>query len=405
MDDKIIIRIGVLGGGQLGRMMSIAGRNINIEIIPLDPKGISSPAGQVSESAVKGSFKDADKINELAKKLCQPGDENKNIRRVITVEIEHVDCDAMESIQSKDIPIYPSPATIRLIQDKYLQKEHMKNSNLNIPTSAFCVISNVEDGKKFGRKYGYPFMLKARTDAYDGKGNYVVKDVNDVENGVNALKPATLYAESWCDFDREIAVMVLRGKDTDEPIRAYPVVEFSARDSICRTTLCPAQISEEMKVRAVQIAKNVIKALPKGAVGVFGVELFAMKDGTVYYNEVAPRPHNSGHYTIEACNCSQFEAHIRAVTGLPLPKDLSLCVGASIMVNTVGLRAKEYFSRLVNIEGATGHWYGKDIVRVGRKMGHVTICSSNITTLRNKLIPVKDILDESDGFPQLSRYS
>ena len=408
------IRVGVLGGGQLGRMMAIAGHNINVEVIPLDPKGLASPAGQVASSCVHGSFKDQEKIKILAEKMYQPGDESKRIKRVMTVEIEHVNCDAMDAIQSSEnIPIYPSPATVRLIQDKYVQKDHMRKSTLNIPTSDFQVINNVEDGKSFGTTYGYPYMLKARTDAYDGKGNYVVKNEQDVENGINDLSPATLYAESWCDFDREIAVMVLRGRDdaldtivvnsesgeNSGLIAAYPVVEFSAKDSICRTTLCPAQISKETEKKAIETAMNVIRALPKGAVGVFGVELFAMKDGSVLYNEVAPRPHNSGHYTIEACQCSQFEAHLRAVTGLPFPKDLSQRVGVSIMVNTVGLKSEEYFSRLIDIEGAAGHWYGKDASRLGRKMGHVTICNSTISKLNECLLPVKDILDESNGFP------
>ena len=159
-------RLGVLGGGQLGRMMAIAGHNINVEVIPLDPKGLASPAGLVASSCVQGSFKDQEKIKILAEKMYQPGDESKRIKRVMTVEIEHVNCDAMDAIQSSEnIPIYPSPATVRLIQDKYVQKDHMRKSTLNIPTSDFQVINNVEDGKSFGTTYGYPYMLKARTDA------------------------------------------------------------------------------------------------------------------------------------------------------------------------------------------------------------------------------------------------
>ena len=406
------ICVGVLGGGQLGRMMAIAGHNINVDVIPLDPKGAMSPAGQVSTCAIKGSFKEPAKIQLLAQQL-KKNESNGAVKSVMTVEIEHVNCDAMDAIQkSENVAIYPSPATVRLIQDKYLQKKHMETSSYDIPTSEFSVIENVEDGYAFGEKHGYPYMLKARTDAYDGKGNYVVNSPREVENGFNALSPASLYAESWCKFDREIAVMVLRGRDDADDamvdpesgvrsglVAAYPVVEFSAKDSICRTTLCPAQISKETERKAIDVAINVIRALPKGAVGVFGVELFAMKDGSVLYNEVAPRPHNSGHYTIEACQCSQFEAHLRAITGLPFPKTLSQRVGASIMINTVGLKSRETFARLIDVEGAAGHWYGKDAPRVGRKMGHVTICNSSISELNKSLIAVKDILDESDAFP------
>ena len=386
------IRVGVLGGGQLGRMMSIAGHNIDIEVIPLDPKGILSPAGQVSISAITGSFKDGNKINELVKKLYKPGDDNNKVKRVITVEIEHVNCDAIESIELKDVEIYPSIKTLRIIQDKYKQKKHMRESYLDIPTSDFDEIKSIEEGKIFGERYGYPYMLKACRGAYDGKGNYVVKDEKDIKNGLIFLNTKYVYAESWCNYEKEIAVMILRSREG--LIKAYPVVEFTSKDSICRTTLCPANLSEEMNSRAVEIGKNVVKSLPNGAVGVFGVELFAMRNGEILYNEVAPRPHNSGHYTIEACGCSQFESHLRAVAGLSIPKDISLRVGASMMINTLGLKAKEEFMRLLDIEGASGHWYGKEELRVGRKMGHVTICSKDVKTLRNSLLTAKDILND-----------
>ena len=148
-----------------------------------------------------------------------------------------------------------------------------------------------------------------------------------------------------------------------------------------------------MNSRAVEIGKNVVKSLPNGAVGVFGVELFAMRNGEILYNEVAPRPHNSGHYTIEACGCSQFESHLRAVAGLSIPKDISLRVGVSTMINTLGLKAKEEFMRLLDIEGASGHWYGKESCAL-EKMGHVTICSKDVKTLRNSLLSVMDILND-----------
>jgi phosphoribosylaminoimidazole carboxylase len=385
-------------------MMAIAGHNINVEVIALDPKGKESPTGQVAQSAVQGSFKDADKIKELAQALVRSTDDEASTDRTLTVEIEHVDVDAMEAVarEMPNIAIYPSPETIRLVQDKYRQKEHMRRAGNDIPTSPFEPVETAEDCRAFGATHGYPYMLKARTGAYDGKGNYVVRDEAAVEEAVAALSPAKLYAEAWCDFDRELAVMVLRGRDGT--VRAYPVVEFSAKDSICRTTLCPAQVSLGTARRAVEVAKNVVSALPEGAVGVFGVELFAMKgaagaDLDVMYNEIAPRPHNSGHYTIEACDCSQFEAHVRAVAGLPLPESLAHRVGASVMVNTVGESSLQDFERLVRVPGAAGHWYGKKEPRAGRKMGHVTVCAASMAELHEALRPVADLLDESDGMP------
>jgi phosphoribosylaminoimidazole carboxylase len=188
-----------LSGGQLGRMMAVAGHNINVEVIPLDPKGSASPAGQVSLDVVEGSFKDEEKIKLLAEKMVQPSDTSKRVKRVMTVEIEHVNCDAMDAVQkSKNIPIYPSPATVRLIQDKYVQKDHMRKSAFAIPTSNFEIINNIDDGKAFGTKYGFPFMLKARTGAYDGKGNYAVKNMQDVENGINALSRFWIYRGINC---------------------------------------------------------------------------------------------------------------------------------------------------------------------------------------------------------------
>lgn len=192
-------------------------------------------------------------------------------------------------------------------------------------------------------------------------------------------------------------VMVVRG--TDGNVVPYPVVEFTARDNICRTTMCPAQVSAELRAAATKVASEAVACLP--GVGIFGVELFAMSDGTVFLNEVAPRPHNSGHFTIEACGCSQFEAHVRAVAGLPLPKDTSLRVGASLMLNILGddsgsmAETKEELNRLSDVAGSAPHWYGKDASRKGRKMAHVTFCAASVAALRANLEVVSDILGEA----------
>merc|ERR1719401_2432229 len=220
-------------------------------------------------------------------------------------------------------------------------------------------------------------MLKARRGGYDGKGNAVVETEADVASAFKSLGGADCYAEKWCAYEREVAVMVVRNRDGDT--RAYPVVDFTAKNSICHTTMCPTTCSASLQSRVQAVAVQAIRSLGVGASGIFGVELFVFHDGTVTLNEVAPRPHNSGHYTIEACGCDQFEAHVRAVLGLPLPDDTGLRVGAALMINvvsqvvepTAATPAKE-FARLCSVPGAVGHWYGKGAASRGRKMAHVT---------------------------------
>ena len=211
------------------------------------------------------------------------------------------------------------------------------------------------------------------------------------------------YAEKWMQFEKELAVMVVRGRDGT--VVPYPVVEFTALDSICRTTLCPAAVSPQTAAEAQAVASAAVRCLP--GVGIFGVELFALPDGSVVLNEVAPRPHNSGHYTIEACACSQFEAHLRAVAGLTLPADTGLRVGASLMFNVLGdpngnsmAVTKNELARLVAVPGAASHWYGKAASRKGRKMGHVTFCARDLSELNDILGDVADIIGV-DGMPKV----
>merc|ERR1712048_423353 len=384
--------LGVLGGGQLGRMMAEAAHRLGISVVPLDPLGMKSPAGQVAGQAIEGSFKDPAKIRELAALVD-----------VLTVEIEHVECDTLEELEKEGKEVQPPAACIRLIQDKLVQKRHFEKHG--VPLGQFTDVPNVEAAMAAGEQFGYPYMLKSRKGGYDGKGNYVVQSASDVEDAFKSLGNSDCYAEKWCAYEREVAVMVVRNKSGDTKV--YPVVDFTAKNSICHTTICPAESPAIVQEKTLDIANQAIKSLGEGTAGIFGVELFVFADGSVTLNEIAPRPHNSGHYTIEACGCDQFEAHVRAVLDMPLPKDTSLRVGAAIMVNiishidepTTATPASE-FSKLCSVEGAVGHWYGKTAARKGRKMAHVTITARDSQDLATRLRPVQDLV--GIGMPKVS---
>ncbi len=400
--------VGVLGGGQLGRMMAIAAHNLGtVTVVGLDPGGFESPTGQVSgqnplrcakssdgsiPSAVAGSFKDPESIRKLAA-----------VADVLTVEIEHVNCDVLDELVKEGIPVRPSPDAIRIIQDKLAQKQHFAKAGVAL--APFTPVPNKAALAEVGERFGYPFMLKARYGAYDGKGNAVVKSPETLTAAFESLGGNVgdgdgCYAEKWCPFTKELAVMVLR--TIDGKTMPYPVVEFTSRNNVCHTTLCPARITAKQEAAAQALASQAVACLP-GAVGVFGVEMFALEDGSVVLNEIAPRPHNSGHYTIEACGCSQFESHLRAVAGLAPPGDVSLRVGASLMINTVASNTSmddtmAEFKRLSAVSGAAPHWYGKTASRPGRKMGHTTINGASETDLAARLAPVADLVG-ADGMP------
>mmetsp|Transcript_13150 Transcript_13150/g.17327 ORF Transcript_13150/g.17327 Transcript_13150/m.17327 type:complete len:564 (-) Transcript_13150:413-2104(-) len=368
MDSKVV---GVLGGGQLGRMMAEAGHRLGVQLAVLDPGGSDSPAGQVAKFAIEGSFRDEEKIRELA-----------NISDVLTVEIEHVNCDILEAVESTGKPVHPSPGTVRLIQDKHQQKVHLKQHG--VPTPDFRDCPDLEAAKAAGEAFGYPLMLKAKRLAYDGRGNAVAQSEDEISSCFDKLGGVDIYAERWCPFEKELAVMVVR--TPDNKVVSYPVVETVQKDNICHTTLCPVEISAQAAKEAERVASAAISCL-SGA-GIFGVELFLLSDDSVLLNEIAPRPHNSGHYTIEACECDQFENHLRAVLGLPLGS-CKMRVGAALMLNILGGESMEEtmapMKDALSIPGAGLHWYGKAESRKGRKMGHITFTADSLPELQSRV--------------------
>lgn len=368
--------IGILGGGQLGRMIAFDAQRMGMKVIVLDPDP-NAPAGQVANQHVVGSFRDSEKIAELAQ-LCD----------VVTVEIEHVDADALETLEQQGVVVQPSARTIRLIQDKYAQKEHFAKQN--IPLAPFVDVPDEQAAYQAGEQLGYPFILKAKRLAYDGRGNAVVNTKDDIPQAVKLLGGRELYAEGWIAFTKELAVMI--GRSLDGQVVAYPVVETVQKDNICHTVSVPAAIAPHSMKQAQEMALAAVSSLD-GA-GIFGVELFLQADGQVILNEIAPRPHNSGHYTIEACSVSQFEQHVRAITGLPLG-DTRLRVPAAVMVNILGQETSEATQSLVDkaveIPRASLHWYGKSESRPQRKMGHVTMTGETVEVIAQALAPITTV--------------
>ncbi|EJF55767.1 Phosphoribosylaminoimidazole carboxylase [Dichomitus squalens LYAD-421 SS1] len=378
--DKVV---GILGGGQLGRMLAQAASLLNIDVVILDV-GENGPAKQVVAprspklSHVDGSFADPDRILELSAKAD-----------VLTVEIEHVEVTVLEALESKvPLGVHPSPFTIKIIQDKYLQKLHLRDAGC--PLGEFTLVdSTVESIRAATVQLGLPLMLKSRTLAYDGRGNFVLNNSSQAEEAISALGGRTLYAEKWVPFVKEIAVMVVRSRSGE--VISYPAVETVHKQNICHLVFAPLRDRDSaITARARSVAEDAVKTL-KGA-GVFGVEMFLLADGRVYLNEIAPRPHNSGHYTIEACETSQYENHLRAILDLPLGSP-ALKVPSACMLNILG--ASSSFSEITSfanfaltVPGARVHLYGKTESRKGRKMGHVTIVADSDAQLSTRLRPL-----------------
>lgn len=364
--------IGVLGGGQLGRMMAEASHRLGVKVIVLDPLGKESPGGQVAYDAIEGSFRDEAKIFELADK-CE----------LLTAEIEHINCDSLDKvIEDKKMQVQPAPETIRRIQDKYLQKVHLQK--FGIPLPEFIQVDNLEQAYEAGRKFGYPYMLKSRRMAYDGKGNAVVADQNSVVEACAKLGNTDLYAEKWAPFLKELAVMVVR---TDDEVRSYPVVETIQKDNICHIVIAPAiGVSQLAMERTSKIASDAIRHIGDGR-GIFGVELFLMENDEVLLNEIAPRPHNSGHYTMEGCETDQFENHLRAVANLPLGS-CEMRTKHAVMLNILGTGNMKESTDIMDlgrtIPGCGLHWYGKKASSKGRKLAHVTVTADSLSQLKER---------------------
>ena len=373
-------RVGCLGGGQLGRMMAQAASRLGVHMTVLDPAGVESPAGAVCGKAVKGAFTDPAKIRELASKVD-----------VVTVEIEHVDASALAALEAEGVSVHPSSATLALIQDKYAQKRHLSTLGAAaVPLGEYRDIPDAAALGAAGDAWGYPLMLKAKRLAYDGRGNLPVNSAAEAASAFATLSnggKAELYAEKWCEFTKELAVMVVRS--AGGTTASYPVVETVQRESQMHTTVAPARISAASLRAASDVASAAVASLSGG--GVFGVELFLLADGSVLLNEIAPRPHNSGHYTMDACVTDQFEQHLRAVLDLPLGS-VAMKAPHAAMLNVLGATDGSLSTTLLPIEraltmpNAATHWYGKAPPKAKRKMGHVNVTGRSAAEVEASLL-------------------
>lgn len=355
--------------------MAMEAPRLNIFMSFLDAGGLSCPAADTvpSNRITQGSLKDADKIKALAAEAD-----------VVTVEIEHVNVEALAALEASGVNVQPSARVLGIIRDKYLQKQHF--STHGIPLGSYQVAQSVVAIQEAANDLGLPLMLKSRTGGYDGKGNAVLKssDTSEIEAALKSLGvketsgELDIYVEGWIDFDCEVGVMVVRssnGQDTE----SYPAVNAIQQDSVCRVVLAPARnVSEDLRLQCKSLATKAIDSLGKGASGVFGVEMFITKSGQVLVNEIAPRPHNTGHYTQDACTVSQFENHLRGICGLPLGST-DMIVEAAAMVNVLGAKSGLMEDTTKSSDAALGmpravvHWYGKAECTAGRKMGHINL--------------------------------
>lgn len=348
-------RLGILGGGQLGRMLIQETINYNISVSILDPDA-DAPCKNICDYFEVGSLSDYETVYNFGKNLD-----------LITIEIEKVNIEALEELEKQGVTVYPQPRIIRLIQDKGLQKQFFKENN--IPTAVFQLFSSKQQLAE--ANLPLPFIQKLRKDGYDGKGVKKIANAKDLDEAFD--KPCL--AENLVDFEKEIAVIVARNADGE--MKTFPMVEmdFNPEANLVEFLISPSTYSFEIQQRAEEIAKNIASGL--SMVGILAVEMFLTKEHQILVNELAPRPHNSGHQTIEGNYTSQFEQHIRAIFNLPLGS--TKAIANAIMLNLLGenghngIAEYEGLEEILKHEGVYVHLYGKKYTKPFRKMGHVTI--------------------------------
>ena len=368
------LQIGMLGGGQLGRMMIQSAINLNLDISVLDPDK-NAPCRHLVKKFVTGSLTDYDTVYAFGKD-----------KDLLTIEIENVNVEALKELERSGVKVYPQPEIIELIQDKGAQKMFYQRNN--IPSPDFFLVENRSQIKKYADYF--PFYQKLRKGGYDGRGVMKLVSPHHLEKAFD--EPSVL--ERLVDFEKELSVIVARSESGE--IKCFPVVEceFNPQLNLVDFLFSPASIKKSVEKEALKIATTIAEKM--GIIGLLAVEMFLTRDGRVLVNEVAPRPHNSGHHTIEGNVTSQFEQHLRAILDLPLG-DPSI-VKAGVMVNLLGETGYEGpavyqgMEDVLKFSGVYIHLYGKSLTRPGRKMGHVTIVDEEIQKARRKARLVKSTL-------------
>ncbi|PNJ93367.1 5-(carboxyamino)imidazole ribonucleotide synthase [Cylindrospermopsis raciborskii C04] len=354
-------RIGIIGGGQLALMMGEPAKTLGLELIVQTP-AITDPAVAIAHDVVLASVGDAVATNILANKSD-----------LITFENEFVDLDALSDLEKQGVCFRPHLDALSPLLDKYHQRCYLRD--LNLPVPQFFPWVNCPDLASKIEYLGFPLVVKSRRHGYDGQGTFIVDNHASFSTLVNQVdkKPVEFLIEEFVPFTKELAIVAARSVKGE--IVTYPVVETQQEKQVCRRVIVPADITPDQEDQIVAIARKILTSL--GVVGVFGIELFITAGGKILINEIAPRTHNSGHFSLDACKTSQFEQQLRAVVGMDLG-DTSLTVPAAVMVNLLGYEEShnEYFQtreKLATIPHSHLHWYGKRESRLGRKLGHITI--------------------------------
>jgi 5-(carboxyamino)imidazole ribonucleotide synthase len=367
-------KLGILGGGQLGRMLIQEAANLDVKVYIMDGSGYS-PARELAHHFTFGSITDYEDVYYFGKG-----------KDVLTIEIENVNVEALYDLEKEGVKVYPQPRIIELVQDKGLQKQFYKDNN--IPTADFYLIDQQKDLHTYVTEM--PFMQKIRKGGYDGKGVVAIKNETDVNKGFDA--PSVL--EKFVDFEKELSVIVARNEKGE--VKTFPLVEqeFNPEANLVEFLISPAQVDPKIEEKAQIIAENLITKLDM--VGILAVEFFLTKTGEVLVNEIAPRPHNSGHQTIEGNITSQYEQHLRSILNLPLGS--TEITNASVMINLLGEKGHvgkvkyDGLEKVMEWKGVKPHIYGKAITKPFRKMGHVTVVNHSLDKAKNIAQQVKQTL-------------
>lgn len=348
--------IGIIGGGQLGRMMAIAAKEMGFRVAVLDPTP-DSPCGQVADIEITAEYDDFAAIRKLAA-----------VSDVITYEFENIDADALNwLVEHAYVP--QGSKLLAITQDRASEKKAITDAGL--PVAPYVEVQSKEDLFAGIETVGLPCVLKTRRGGYDGKGQLVIRSKEESMQALSLLEVGPCVLERWLSFDKEISVIVTR--NGYGAMAVFPVAENIHIDNILHKTIVPARIPEHIAKKAVHYAETLADYF--GLVGTLAVEMFLTKEGDIYINELAPRPHNSGHYTINACATSQFEQHVRAVCNWPLGSTELL--KPAVMVNILGEHVEPVIQNLAALRGAHIHLYGKKEAKTKRKMGHVTVLAEH----------------------------
>ncbi len=378
VSQKISQKIGVLGGGQLGKMLCQAGSKLGLHISIME-KDSTCPAAHFCTEFFLGDITDFDDVVRFGKGMD-----------VVTIEIENVNIEALEFLEKSGKSVYPSSSVLKIIKDKGRQK--MFYEGAHFPSSEFALYNSKEEliHSIHAGNLIIPFVQKSRTEGYDGKGVHVVRTTSDLEN----LLEGKCLAEDLVDIDKEIAVIVARNPDGE--MKSFPAVEmqFHPTANLVEFLFCPSSLTQVQEKNAEDLALQVADKI--GIVGLLAVEMFLAKNGDIYINEVAPRPHNSGHHTIEACVTSQYEMHLRAILDLPLGS--TELIRPAVMVNLLGEPGYsgpviyENIEKCLTMDGVYPHLYGKVETKPYRKMGHVTIVGKNLEKAKEDARYIQKIL-------------